>query len=85
MCGVDDLNAITKANYLCNEYGLDTISAGVTIACAMELYEKGYIPERDTPFPIKFGDADAVVKLVEMMRLRASDLTMPPRTGALAM
>jgi len=33
----------------------------------MELYEKGYIPEKDTPFPIKFGDADAVVKLMEMM------------------
>lgn len=67
MCGVDELNAITKAHYLCNEYGLDAIAAGSTIACAMELYEKGYIPEKDTPFPIKFGDADAVVKLVEMM------------------
>jgi len=67
MCGVDDLNAITEAHYLCNEYGLDAIAAGSTIACAMELYEKGYIPERDTPFPIKFGDADAVVKLVQMM------------------
>ena len=70
MCGVDDLNAITHANYLCNEYGLDTISAGVTIACAMELYEKGYIPEKDVPFPIKFGDADAVVALVSMMAER---------------
>jgi len=67
MCGVDDLNAITKANYLCNEYGLDTISAGVTIACAMELYEKGYIPEKDVPFPMKFGDSDAVVKMVQIM------------------
>ncbi|MDZ7671928.1 MAG: aldehyde ferredoxin oxidoreductase N-terminal domain-containing protein [Halanaerobiales bacterium] len=36
-CGVDDLNAITEANFLCNELGLDTISAGTTIACAMEL------------------------------------------------
>ena len=70
MCGVDDLNAITHANYLCNEYGLDTISAGVTIACAMELYEKGYVPEKDVPFPIKFGDADAVVALVTMMAER---------------
>jgi len=67
MCGVDDLNAVTKANYLCNEYGLDTISAGSTIACAMELYEKGYIPEKDAPFPIRFGDGDTVVKLVQMM------------------
>jgi len=67
MCGVHDLNAITEANYLCNDYGLDTISAGGTIACAMELYEKGYIPEKDVPFPIKFGDGDTVVKLVQMM------------------
>ncbi len=32
---------------LCNEYGLDTISAGATIACAMELYEKGYIKDEE--------------------------------------
>ncbi|MBA7679646.1 hypothetical protein ES703_87946 [subsurface metagenome] len=70
MCGIDDLNAITKANYLCNEYGLDTISAGSTIACAMELYEKGYIPETEAPFSMKFGDADALVKLVDMMGKR---------------
>jgi len=70
MCGVGDLNAITYANYLCNEYGLDTISAGVTIACAMELYERGYIPENDVPFAIKFGDADAVVRLVTMIAQR---------------
>jgi len=70
MCGVDDLNAITKAHYLCNEYGLEALSAGVTIACAMELYEKGHIPEKDAPFPIKFGDGDALVELVEMMAER---------------
>jgi aldehyde:ferredoxin oxidoreductase len=42
-CGVDDLSAVIRANNLCNEYGLDTISTGATIACAMELYEKGFI------------------------------------------
>jgi len=67
MCGVYDLNAITYAHYLTNEYGLDGISAGVTIACAMELYEKGYIPEKDVPFPLRFGDGEALVKLVQMM------------------
>ena len=67
MCGIDDLNAITKGNYLCNEYGLDTISAGVTIACAMELYEKGYIPEKDVPFPMRFGDAEIMIKMVCLM------------------
>jgi len=67
MCGVHDLNAITYAHYLCNDYGLDGISAGVTIACAMELYEKGYIPKEEAPFPIRFGDGDTVVKLVPIM------------------
>ena len=41
LCGVSDLNAITMANYRCNELGLDTISAGATIAFAMECFEKG--------------------------------------------
>ena len=69
-CGITDVDSVTKANYICNELGMDTISAGGTIACAMELYEKGYIPEKDVPFPIKFGDRYALVKLVEMMGKR---------------
>ena len=43
--GVTQLDAIIKANHLCDELGLDTISMGSTIACAMELREKGYIPD----------------------------------------
>ena len=69
-CGINSLAAITRANYLCNELGMDTISVGVTIACAMELYEKGYIPDTDVPFPVKFGDKYAMVKLVEMIASR---------------
>ncbi|MFO7772782.1 MAG: aldehyde ferredoxin oxidoreductase family protein [Dehalococcoidia bacterium] len=69
-CGIIDLAAITKANYLCNELGMDTISTGVTIACAMELYERGYMPSKDVPFPINFGDKHAMVKLVEMIAAR---------------
>jgi len=69
-CGINNLAAITKANYLCNEMGMDTISVGVTIACTMELYEKGYIPEKDIPFPIRFGDKYAMVKLVQMIAAR---------------
>lgn len=67
MCGVHDLNAITYAHYLCDEYGLDGISAGVTIACAMEFYEKGFIPKKEAPFPMNFGDGDTVVKMVQIM------------------
>jgi aldehyde:ferredoxin oxidoreductase len=63
-CGVDNLAAVTKANYRCNELGLDTISAGVTIACAMEMYEKGILPESDAGRPLRFGDADAVIALI---------------------
>ncbi|MBD3309291.1 aldehyde ferredoxin oxidoreductase [candidate division KSB3 bacterium] len=70
MCGVDNLPAITKANYLCNEYGIDTISTGATIACAMELYEKGYMPKKDAGMEITFGNADAIVKLTEMIGKR---------------
>jgi len=71
-CGIGNLAAVTKANYLCNELGLDTISAGMTIACAMELYEKGILPESDVGGPLNFGDADAVIALVEKMAYRES-------------
>ena len=67
MCGVSDLNAIIMANYLCDRYGLDTISAGSTIACAMDLYENGFIPKEDTPFPLKFGSSDALVEAIKLM------------------
>jgi len=69
-CGVDNLAAITKANYLCNELGIDTISAGMTIACAMEMYEEGIIPESDIGQPLNFGDADSMITFVKKMGLR---------------
>jgi len=65
-CGVSDLAAITKANYICNEYGMDTITAGSTIACAMELFERGLITEEEAGMPLSFGSAEAMVRLVEM-------------------
>ncbi len=70
-CGVDDLKAIIEANYLCNELGLDGISAGATIAAAMELYERGYIPKEDLDGPeLKFGSAEAIVEYTRKMGLR---------------
>ncbi|WP_434290830.1 aldehyde ferredoxin oxidoreductase family protein [Clostridium botulinum] len=72
-CDVYDLNAINVANMLCNEYGLDTISAGATIAAAMELYEKGYIKDEDIKedgLSLKWGDAEAVVGWTRKMALR---------------
>ncbi len=67
MCGVSDLNAIVMANYLCDRYGLDTISAGSTVACAMDLYESGYIPKEDVPFELKFGSPDALVESIRLI------------------
>jgi aldehyde:ferredoxin oxidoreductase len=69
-CGLDDMAAVTKANYLCNELGLDTISAGVTIACAMEMAEKGVLSEDEVGVELRFGDADAVIQLVEQIGYR---------------
>ncbi len=63
--GVKDLDAVVKANHYCDELGLDTISSGSTIAAAMELNEKGYIPEEDLQgLDLKFGNASAMVEAV---------------------
>ena len=64
--GVAALGAIVKCNFICNEQGMDPISLGSTVACAMELFEMGAIPEEDIGFPLRFGDADAMVKLTQM-------------------
>ena len=70
-CGVDDLAAISKANELCNAYGLDTISAGVTISWAMEAFEKGLFTRDDTDgIDLRFGNGEAVVELVEKISRR---------------
>jgi aldehyde:ferredoxin oxidoreductase len=65
-CMVDDLAAITKANYICNELGMDTITMGTTIACAMELVDRGYLSEDQVGHSLKWGDADALVELTRM-------------------
>ena len=64
-CGVDDIDAIAVANYRCNELGLDTISLGSTLACAMELYERGYLDRQTAGHDLRFGNARAMVDLVE--------------------
>jgi aldehyde:ferredoxin oxidoreductase len=59
-CGVSDLTAVVQANYACNRAGMDTITMGSTIACAMELTETGLLPGG----PL-FGDARAIIALAE--------------------
>lgn len=67
-CGIDDLEAIIEANFWCNEYGIDTISAGATLACAMELKEKGLITGEDLGGePLEFGDAASIVTWTKKM------------------
>ncbi|MHA1722927.1 MAG: aldehyde ferredoxin oxidoreductase family protein [Candidatus Baldrarchaeia archaeon] len=71
LCGVNDLNAISYANMLCNAYGLDTISTGVTIAFAMECFENKILTKKDfNGLEPKFGNTNAMVKLVEMIAKR---------------
>ena len=67
-CDISDLAAIAKASQLCNEYGVDTIAAGATIAFAMECFEKGVITkEQADGLELKFGDADAMLRALEVM------------------
>ncbi len=62
-CGIFDLEAVTNANYACNELGLDTITAGATIACAMELNEKGKLPAAWKD--VVFGNKDVLLPLIK--------------------
>src|SRR4030042_1998029 len=65
--GNSNLESILMANNLCNQYGIDTISCADTIACAIELFEKGIITEKDTGgMKLEWGDHASIVKLVEL-------------------
>ncbi len=63
--GVGDLDAVLKANWLCNDLGMDPISMGATLAAAMELYERGVVTDKQVELPLKFGSGDALVRMVE--------------------
>lgn len=66
--GVDDLDAVTYANFISNEQAFDPISAGATIAAAMELFELGILTKEDTGgIELTFGNAEAMVKCVELI------------------
>jgi aldehyde:ferredoxin oxidoreductase len=70
-CGIDNLKAICKGNELCNAYSLDTISTGLCISFAMECFEKGIITTKDTGgLEIRFGDAEIMLKLIELIAFR---------------
>ncbi len=70
-CGIADIQAVGKANELCNRYTLDTISTSGTIAFAMECFENGLISLEDTDgIELRFGNADAMLKMVEKIAHR---------------
>ncbi|MCL2617931.1 MAG: aldehyde ferredoxin oxidoreductase family protein [Defluviitaleaceae bacterium] len=68
----NDLGYINMANELCNDYGMDTISAGASIACAMELYEKGYIKDEEIAadgLSFKWADMESVLGWLTKMAM----------------
>jgi aldehyde:ferredoxin oxidoreductase len=70
-CGVDDLQAVAKANELCGRYTLDTISTGACIAFAMECFEHGLIGLAETGgLELRFGNARAMLQAVEWIARR---------------
>ena len=72
-CGISDAKAICKANERCNAYSLDVISTGVSIAFAMECFEKGFLTNKDTGgLELRFGNADALLKAIELISRRES-------------
>jgi len=65
--GVDDLDALTFANFICNEQGYDPISFGATVGAAMEMFEAGVITTKETGgIDLKFGNAKALTDLAEL-------------------
>lgn len=69
-CGVRNLEAISKANFICNELGIDPITMGSTIACAMELYDKGILTREELGRDLPFGDDEGIVEFTQMTGLR---------------
>ena len=73
--GVGEMEAVLKANELCNRYGLDSISAGATVAWAMETYENGLLPAKYTEgVDLRFGNGHALLYALEAIALRRGPL-----------
>lgn len=65
-CGITDREAIIEVNYLCDDYGIDTISVGVIISFVMELYQRGLVKAADLDgIEAKFGSGEALIELTK--------------------
>ncbi|WP_254768500.1 aldehyde ferredoxin oxidoreductase family protein [Salinilacihabitans rarus] len=71
---VDDIEAVAKANEICDRLGLDTIDAGNAIAWAMEAAERGLLDEFDADVELEFGNAETVLELLRRMGRGEGDL-----------
>lgn len=69
-CLNDDPIVLARAHALCEEYGMDTLSAGCTLAFAMECFERGLIPRDEIGFPLEFGNGQAILQALELMARR---------------
>ncbi len=69
-CGVGNIEAVAKANELCDLYGIDTISTGGVIGFVMDLYENGVLSKEDIGIDARFGNEDALIELVEKIARR---------------
>lgn len=67
---LDSIQEVGYANYVCDELGLDTISAGVVVSWALECFEKGILTESDLGRQVAFGDLESIVYLLEMIAAR---------------
>ena len=68
LCGVDDPNTVIRAAAICDDLGMDTISAGVTIAWAMECFDKGLLSTNDTGgINLSFGNGQAILDILELI------------------
>ena len=71
LCMIDDLNAVALGNQICNQYTMDTISAGMVIAWAMECFEAGILTKCDTDgIELTFGNAQAMLQMLEKIGKR---------------
>ncbi len=82
-CGIDDLEAISYANQICNDHGVDTITCGATIAFAMECFEKGFITTKETGgIELKFGNTKAMLAVLDQIVNRSTPLGVLLSTGS---
>lgn len=69
-CLLEKIEEVAFANYVCDELGLDTISAGAVVSWTMECFEKGILTEEEIGKAVNFGDLDSVVHLLEIISNR---------------